>query len=240
MVIAVILICIVAAGQQGNSTSNSGSADTSSQTTSATNSSSSSSKSSSNNSTSPSSSSSTASKPTVNKSSLQAAVDKAAAIPNDNYTADSWNGFQVALSTAQQLLADDTATQTTIDNATTSLTNAQNALVKNFDPKDYEAPTFKEVARNPDNWKGKKVTFTGRVLQVVEGTSETDLRVATDGEYDDVIMVGFKPSILNGTHVLEDDNVTIYGECIGQYTYTSTLGASISLPGVYADKVVIN
>ena len=45
---------------------------------------------------------------------------------------------------------------------------------------------------------------------------------------------------LGGTRVLEDDTVTVYGTCVGQYSYQSTLGAKISLPGLYADQVEIN
>lgn len=87
---------------------------------------------------------------------------------------------------------------------------------------------------------GQQLTFTGKVLQVVEGTDETDLRIATDGGWDDVIFVGYDPDLLGGTRVLEDDSVTVYGTCLGQYTYESTLGAAISLPALYADQVVIN
>ena len=62
----------------------------------------------------------------------------------------------------------------------------------------------------------------------------------TDQGYDDVVFILFNSSILDGTHVLGDDNVTVYGKGIGQYTYESTMGGKISIPGMTAMKVVIN
>ncbi|MFR5092064.1 MAG: hypothetical protein ACLTDR_08740 [Adlercreutzia equolifaciens] len=74
---------------------------------------------------------------------------------------------------------------------------------------------------------------------MLEGDGETDVRLATDGEYDDVVFVGFDPNILD-VRVLEDDSITVYGTCLGLYSYTATLGQEISLPAIYADKVIIN
>ena len=95
------------------------------------------------------------------------------------------------------------------------------------------------MARDPDSYVGKKLMCTGNVLQVLEGDGETDVRLATDGEYDDVVFVGFDPNILD-VRVLEDDSITVYGTCLGLYSYTATLGQEISLPAIYADKVIIN
>ncbi|MEE8704864.1 MAG: FIVAR domain-containing protein [Olsenella sp.] len=179
-------------------------------------------------------------KPSVDKSKLQSSVDFVNSSSNDGYTEDSWNDVLDATEKGQSVLDDENATQSQVDSADKAITNAISALKEEFNPDNYDAPAYTDVARTPDDWKGKKVTFTGRVLQVVEGSKETDLRVATDGSYDDIIMVGFDPSILGGTHVLEDDNVTVYGTCVGLYTYKSALGASISIPGIYADQVEIN
>lgn len=37
--------------------------------------------------------------------------------------------------------------------------------------------------------------------------------------------------------VIEDDYITIYGISSGLITYESTLGASITIPGVLIDKI---
>lgn len=95
------------------------------------------------------------------------------------------------------------------------------------------------LRETPTPIKGEKLRFSGKVLQVMEGTSENNLRVATDGKYDDVVFVGYDPKIME-SKILEDDFVTIYGECIGLYSYTSTMGAKISLPGIYANTITID
>ena len=156
-----------------------------------------------------------------------------------DYTPETWQPFADALSHAQEVESDEEATQAEVDSASSSLTSAAINLVEAFDPNDYSSVAFSDLARNPDAYMGQKIVVSGRVLQVVEGSTETNLRIATDGEYDDIVFVGFDPSIID-YHILEDDNVTIYGTCIGQFSYESTLGATISLPGIYGEQVVLN
>ena len=105
---------------------------------------------------------------------------------------------------------------------------------------DYQVIAYEDLARDPDSYTGQDIKITGRVLQVLEGDTETTLRVATSGNYDDVVMVGFDPTILNGTRVLEEDNVTVCGTYIGIYKYQSAIGTTISVPGLYGELVTIN
>ncbi|MBJ8206509.1 hypothetical protein JDS91_36000, partial [Bacillus cereus] len=77
--------------------------------------------------------------------------------------------------------------------------------------------TYDQLARTPDEFKGKKAKFTGKVLQVMEGKGETQLRVAVNGNYDKVLYVVYKSDILN-SRVLEKDNVTVKGKSAGIYT----------------------
>lgn len=176
----------------------------------------------------------------VDKSMLQASIDQWSSLTADSYTPDSFEAFSAALSAANEVNNNPDATQSEVDKANKALVAAHSSLKEAFNPANYQQVAYEDVARNPDNYKGQKLVFSGKVLQVVEGTSETDLRVATDGKYDDVVLVGYDPSILAGKRVLEDDNVTVYGMCVGLYSYQSTLGGKISVPGIYADSVVIN
>lgn len=105
--------------------------------------------------------------------------------------------------------------------------------------KEYESIPYNELARNPDAYKGKKIEISGRVLQVSEGSSENQLRVATSGNYDNVVMVGYNPKLVS-SRVLEDDRVTVYGTYVGIYSYTSVMGATISVPGVSAKSIKVN
>lgn len=99
--------------------------------------------------------------------------------------------------------------------------------------------TYDQLARTPDDFKGKKAKFTGKVLQVMEGQGETQLRIAVNGNYDKVLYVVYKSDILN-SRVLEKDNVTVKGKSAGIYTYKSTMGGEISIPAMLVEKIDIN
>lgn len=98
--------------------------------------------------------------------------------------------------------------------------------------------TYNQLARTPDDYEWKKVKFTGRVLQVLEG-DEVNLRIAVNGNSDTVILVYYRPSITE-VRVLERDNITIYGVFQGLHTYKSVMGASITIPLIRVDKLEIN
>ena len=96
---------------------------------------------------------------------------------------------------------------------------------------------FEDLARNPDSWKGTRLSYTGQVIQVVEPSygDTVTLRVnVTQDEYgwwDDTIMATVE--IPKGDdRILEDDIITFFGECDGMYTYESIFGESISIPKI--------
>ena len=105
--------------------------------------------------------------------------------------------------------------------------------------------TFDQMARNPENFKGTNVKVTGEVVQALYGTSGVDLRVNITKEgtyttyYTDTIYVVYYPES-GEDKILEGDVITIYGTSQGDYTYTSTLGASINLPLVYGKYIELN
>lgn len=99
--------------------------------------------------------------------------------------------------------------------------------------------TYEELARTPDEYVGEYVKFSGRVIQVMEGGEETNLRIAVNDNYDKVIIVGYDPNITS-VRVLEDDMVTIKGSSIGLYTYESALGGNITIPGILVSEININ
>ncbi|MCT3115093.1 hypothetical protein [Leuconostoc lactis] len=103
------------------------------------------------------------------------------------------------------------------------------------DPNSYKTGiTYEQVARTPDDYEGEKVQFTGKVIQVIEDPSETQIRLAVDGNGDNIILVGFDPDILNGSRVLEDDLVTVSGTSIGTVSYKSTMSGKITIPAMAA------
>ena len=96
--------------------------------------------------------------------------------------------------------------------------------------------TYDQLARTPDDFKGKKVKFSGKVVQVIEGDGETDLRIAVSGDYDTILYAAYDSSIVS-SRVLEDDYITIYGVFWGNYSYQSTFGGQITIPAVLVDRI---
>jgi len=96
--------------------------------------------------------------------------------------------------------------------------------------------TYDQLARTPDDYIGKKVKFHGKVIQVMEGDGTTQIRFAVNEDYDTIIYGEFDSSIVD-SRILEDDVITIMGISSGLLTYESTMGASISIPGIMIDKI---
>lgn len=94
--------------------------------------------------------------------------------------------------------------------------------------------TYDQIARNPNDYKDKKMQFTGKVMQVIEDDDQTEIRLAVDGNSDNIILVDYDNDILNGSRVLEDDVVTVSGKSVGTVSYKSTMGGKITIPGMSA------
>ncbi len=100
--------------------------------------------------------------------------------------------------------------------------------------------TYKDVARDPDKYKGKNMKYTGEVLQVIEPTwgDTVEYRIAVTKDdygydYDSVIYVTYARAE-GESRILENDIVTFYGTCDGIYSYTSALGGKVTIPKVEA------
>lgn len=96
--------------------------------------------------------------------------------------------------------------------------------------------TYSNLARTPDDYKGKKVKFKGEVVQVIEGGEETQIRFAVNGDYDKMLYCAFTPDTVS-FRILEDDVITIYGLSLGLTSYQSTLGGTITIPAIWVDKM---
>lgn len=99
--------------------------------------------------------------------------------------------------------------------------------------------TFEQLARTPDDYKDEKVKFTGTVLQVLDDDFIGNIRLAVNGDYNQVILLTYFPSIVS-QRILEDDNITIYGTSDGITSYESTIGKTISLPSVFVTTIDFN
>ena len=122
-----------------------------------------------------------------------------------------------------------------------AVAEAQKVNEENTYKSSCESIAYKDIARNPDNYMGKKVKFTGQVVQVQEDYSlfgksnSITIRLAVTkdsyGFWDDYVYCTYTYSI-GESKILEEDIITIYGECKGDISYVSVLGSNITLPEV--------
>ncbi|KIL43095.1 hypothetical protein [Jeotgalibacillus campisalis] len=91
--------------------------------------------------------------------------------------------------------------------------------------------TYEQLARTPDEYMDSKVKFYGKVVQVMEGDGYTQIRLAVNEDYDNIILGEFASSITD-SRILENDLITIRGLSDGLVSYESTMGGTITIPSV--------
>lgn len=95
---------------------------------------------------------------------------------------------------------------------------------------------FKVLEKNPYKYYGDKVKYSGRVVEISEYDGLTQIRLATDGYYDDIVYVLYDGT----TPAVEEDYITIWGEVKGTYTYISQANYQITLPQIDARFISLN
>ena len=96
--------------------------------------------------------------------------------------------------------------------------------------------TYNQLARTPDDFEFEKVKFHGKVIQVIEGDGETQIRLAVNDNYDTILLAVYESEIVK-SRILEDDMISIMGLSAGLLSYESTNGGTITIPMVYVDKI---
>lgn len=110
---------------------------------------------------------------------------------------------------------------------------AQIAAAKKAERDDYisqcETVKYSDVERNPDNYDGKKIKISGKVVQVSEGWFDTvTMRIDCGGN-----MWYVTYSREEGeSRILEDDKITCYGECNGVTSYKTVIGSQVTIPSM--------
>lgn len=139
--------------------------------------------------------------------------------------------------TAEETTAEPTTVEPTTEKPTENPVKVENEFKDSCDTID-----FKTLSRNPDKYKGNNYKFTGEVIQVQESSwgDSVDLRInITKKEYEYIDDVNWTDTIYATVEIpdgedkiLENDILTFWGTCDGNYTYKSVLGSSISLPKI--------
>ncbi|MDL9944158.1 DUF2510 domain-containing protein [Gordonia sp. ABSL11-1] len=111
-----------------------------------------------------------------------------------------------------------------------------------LDKSTYSAVSAREwaqIAKDPSNAAGKRITVYGRVTQFDSGTGSTAMRADVGGEpagpydYDtNTIVISGEPGVL--ADVVKDDMVTMWVEVEGSMTYDTTMGGSTTVPKLSA------
>ena len=101
---------------------------------------------------------------------------------------------------------------------------------------------FDTLSRNPDKYKGNNYKLTGEIIQVQESAwgDTVDLRInITKEEFEYIDDVMWTDTIFATVEIpdgedklLEDDVITFWGTCDGNYTYETVLGNNVSLPKI--------
>lgn len=108
--------------------------------------------------------------------------------------------------------------------------------------------SYSQIARSPADYKGEMAVFTGEVIQVQQekayGFVIYVLRVNVTKQgtyypyYTDTVYVEYIASE-DAPRILEDDIITMYGMLEGEKTYTTVMGASITIPLFDAEYIDI-
>lgn len=116
----------------------------------------------------------------------------------------------------------------------TTVTSDGRNVDDNLSEEDFKAQCqeieFNKLNKNADKYADEKLKVSGKIIQIMEDSNGGVMRLATDEYYDDVVYVEYT----GNNNFVEDDYVTVYGYCDGSYTYTSTIGASVTLPKIDA------
>lgn len=153
------------------------------------------------------------------------------------------NGKTQTATAVVETTAEEVTTEepTTVEPTTEKPTEDPKKVEKEF--KDScDTIDFKTLSRNPDKYKGNNYKLTGEIIQVQESAwgNSVDLRInITKKEYEYIDDVTWTDTIYATVEIsdgedklLEDDVITFWGTCDGDYSYTSVLGSSITLPKI--------
>ncbi len=97
--------------------------------------------------------------------------------------------------------------------------------------------SYNTIARDSNSYKDQKVRFRGKVLQEGDsGSGVNYIRLAVDSNYDTVLFVTYTSDQVS-VRILDDDIITVYGTVVGDYSYETVMGATVTLPWVNSDII---
>lgn len=128
---------------------------------------------------------------------------------------------------------EESSTSTSTSSTQTSTSTQTATSSEPFNPADYTTVDF-AVWNHDEIEKGQKITFSGKVLQNQKQDEFYLLRIAIDGDYNKVVMVGI-PSTLYTKVIAENDIISVYGKNIGLTEYQTVRGDTRTIPLLRTD-----
>lgn len=147
--------------------------------------------------------------------------------------------------TGEPQVTESTTQSSSGDTASKEAGKEKKTKPKKISEKDYKKAcqkvTYEDLARNPDNFAGKKIRMDGKIMQVQEsGGSAVYLIQVTKDEYDlwdDIVWVNAQ--VDSNNRFLEDDVVRIWGEYQGIREYETVLSSQNSVPEINARYLAV-
>lgn len=97
------------------------------------------------------------------------------------------------------------------------------------------AIAYDDLARDTERYIGRNVVVYGRVTQVVEGSGGNAMTLLVMVDDGDLVLIHHE-----GRRVLRNDGVAVYAIVKGRATYTTVLGARVTVPELTATLIDIN
>ena len=120
-------------------------------------------------------------------------------------------------------------------NVNTNINTLKDNLVKDY-KKACAKYNYKDVLRNPENYTGKQAYWFGEIIQVVDKSAfSSTFRIDVNCKKNTYISGYYCSDTIYVTYYgdksfIEDDMVKMWGTMDGTKTYTTVLGASVTIP----------
>jgi len=99
--------------------------------------------------------------------------------------------------------------------------------------------TYDQINRLPDDYKDKKVKFSGYVMGTLEGDDATAVFLATSGKDKDILICLYQPGE-GKPRVFKEDTITVCGTSAGLYKNKTDDGQNIVLPTIVGESIEIS
>ena len=98
-----------------------------------------------------------------------------------------------------------------------------------------ETVRYEDVARNPDKYEGRNITFTGEVFQIEEKDSLIGFIIHQDNSeklFSNDSWAAVYMRKQGEGRILERDHIKVYGKCGGLVTYENIFGGNVTVPSI--------